>query len=168
MLNADFTAVCAISVERAVGLWFEGKVELVEEVPGEALHSPSITIPKPQVVRLKQYHNFRRHSRRLGFSKRRVALRDGHHCCYCHKAVRGSDGTIDHVVPRARGGQTDWDNVVLACRPCNAKKRDRTLEELGWKLAVEPCAPEFSVVGFASIPTDVVERWSGKKPNVFS
>jgi 5-methylcytosine-specific restriction endonuclease McrA len=158
LLNADYQPLKIISVERSIGLWYTGIVDLIEIVEGEFIHSPSISVPKPQVVRLKHQAITRKRGRSQ-FSKKKIAGLWGYHCAYCYKPVKGRDATIDHVIPRARGGKDTWENCVLACRKCNLTKGTKSLEELGWTLAIIPSPPDFEMYFFGRIPNDVFQRW---------
>ncbi|HEX2863126.1 MAG TPA: HNH endonuclease, partial [Deinococcales bacterium] len=101
---------------------------------------PSTVFPVPSVVRLKRY--VRRPARyQVAFNRRNVFRRDAHTCQYCGRT--GGDMTLDHVVPRSRGGRNSWDNIVTACRECNSRKRDRTPEEANMHLRHRPYAPRF-------------------------
>jgi 5-methylcytosine-specific restriction endonuclease McrA len=112
------------------------KAEVVET--GTALlRSAHDVIATPLVVRLLRYA----HTRRLRWpqvSRALVLMRDGEACQYCGCRPGRAELTLDHVVPRAQGGQTNWENVVAACRPCNAAKADRTPEQSGMALRSTP------------------------------
>jgi 5-methylcytosine-specific restriction endonuclease McrA len=84
-----------------------------------------------------------------------VLRRDGRRCAYCGKRA----DTIDHVVPRSRGGAHTWDNCVAACRTCNSKKADRLIEELGWTLAVPPRAPDRAAGGILVLAVEPLPSW---------
>jgi len=86
----------------------------------------------------------------LSVTRRGVLQRDGYRCAYC----AGRAETVDHVVPRSRGGRHEWSNVVAACRRCNHRKADRLVGELGWSLPFAPSAPHGTVallVGYARL-----------------
>ena len=148
--------------QRAIVLSFLGKVEVVVEydevvyrravspAADPATRSPSLTIRAPAVVRMRRAEMPRRGTTR--FCRDNVFRRDGFACQYCGAVLRpralsplsgGALPTLDHVTPRARGGRTDWDNIVTCCRPCNDRKRDRTPEEAGMKLARRPARPSW-------------------------
>jgi 5-methylcytosine-specific restriction endonuclease McrA len=95
----------------------------------------------PEVLVLARYDRTPRH--RVAFSRRNVARRDGHACQYCGARPGLSGLTIDHVVPRSRGGPSNWTNCVAACIPCNARKADRTPEQAGMRLRRAPTRPEW-------------------------
>jgi len=121
--------------QRAIVLSFLGKVEVVVEYD-EVIRSPSVAMRAPAVVRMRRVEMPRRGTTR--FCRDNVFRRDGFACQYCGAVLRPRELTFDHVIPRARGGRTDWENIVTCCRPCNDRKRDRTPDEAGMKLARRP------------------------------
>jgi 5-methylcytosine-specific restriction endonuclease McrA len=98
----------------------------------------------PEVIVLSRYDKMPKH--RVTFSRRSIYKRDNYTCQYCGKRPGPEELTIDHVTPRARGGQTTWTNCVLACFDCNSKKADKTLKEAGLKLRREPFKPEYQLI----------------------
>ncbi|MDE3025990.1 MAG: HNH endonuclease, partial [Acidobacteriota bacterium] len=122
---------------RAHVLVYKGKAEVLEEL-GQPLRSASSTYPWPHVIRLVTYVRVPRGFQRK-ISRRALFARDGWRCVYC-----GSGGrlTLDHVIPRSRGGDSSWENVVTACAPCNLRKGDRTLEQAGMELHTPPRPPQ--------------------------
>lgn len=135
VLNQSYEPLCVVPVKRAAVLLLTRKAETV--APGEGfLHSETMHIPVPAVVRLNRYVAI---PRQVGTnpSRRGVFVRDDWRCVYCGSGAE----TIDHVVPRSKGGTHTWDNVVAACAPCNHRKSDRTLAELGWRLPRAPRPP---------------------------
>lgn len=136
VLNATYEPLCVVSVRRAAILILSAKAICVTDGDG-VLHSARSSVPVPSVVRLTRYVRvpYRAHA---GLSRRGVFARDGGRCAYC----RGPAETIDHVVPRSRGGRHAWDNVVAACARCNHTKGDRTPAEMGWSLLTVPAPPK--------------------------
>lgn len=136
VLNATYEPLCVVSVRRAAILVLTAKAVCVADGDG-FLHSARDALPVPSVIRLTRYVRvpYRTH---VGLSRRAIFARDGWRCVYC----RGPAETIDHVMPRSRGGAHAWENVVAACARCNHSKGDRTTAELGWQLAVPPAAPK--------------------------
>ncbi len=136
VLNATYEPLCVVSVRRAAVLVLAAKAVTVSDGEG-ILHSARRVLPVPSVVRLTRYVRvpYRAH---IGMTRRAVFARDGWRCVYC----RGPAETIDHVLPRSRGGPHTWENVVTACARCNHRKGDRTLHEIGWRLHVTPAAPQ--------------------------
>ena len=135
VLNATSEPRSVVPARRAVCLVLQDKAEIVEH-DGSAVRSERLAMPGPLVIRLRYVVRVPFH-RRTALSRRAVFLRDGSRCQYCG----GIADSIDHVVPRSRGGQHTWENVAAACRPCNLRKRDRTPEEAGMRLASVPLAP---------------------------
>jgi len=139
VLNATFEPLCVVPVRRAVVLVLKEKAEIVEE-RGEVLHSERNTFPVPSVIRLVHYVRVP-YRARAPLSRRAVFVRDSHRCQYCGATAEN----IDHVIPRSRGGEHVWENVVAACRPCNAKKEDRLLTETHLTLRRVPYAPRETI-----------------------
>src|SRR5688500_12552842 len=120
-----------VSWQRAICMVFGGKVEVLEEYE-EVVRSPSIAMRMPAVVRL--LNAARRRPRVVRFSRFNVLLRDGFMCQYCGDHPHARELTMDHVIPRAKGGATRWNNVVAACRECNHRKGSRTPDEARMRL----------------------------------
>ncbi len=135
VLNATYEPLCTVPQRRALLLVVAGKAVAVE-LADRAVHSASLTLQVPSVVKLAR---FVRVPYRAGVPLTRRALfaRDGGRCAYCG----ASAATIDHVIPRSRGGRHTWDNVVSACHRCNHQKADRAVHELGWRLRTVPRQP---------------------------
>ena len=136
VLNATYEPLCVVPLRRAVVLVLAEKAVIVE-AGRTVMHSERLALPAPSVVRLSRYVRvpYRTH---VGLSRRAIFARDGGRCAYCKAAAE----TIDHVLPRSRGGRHAWENVVAACARCNHTKGDRTPAELGWRLHVNPVAPK--------------------------
>ena len=153
VLNASYEPLCVVTSRRAVILMLSDKAELVHD-SGRRLHSERLTVPVPSVVRLRTFVAVPFH-RRVAVSRRAVMARDGHRCQYCGARA----DSIDHVVPRSRGGADTWDNVVAACRPCNVRKRDHDVHEAGMRLRQHPRTPTgaaWLIVSAGSVP----DAWS--------
>lgn len=135
VLNVSYEPLCVVSSRRALLLTLNAKAETVH-ASSEVFHSERSTWTVPSVVRLLHYVKV---PYRAGISvnRRAVFLRDGGRCQYCSAAAE----SIDHVIPRSRGGTHTWENVVAACRPCNSRKRDRLLEETNFVLHSRPKEP---------------------------
>lgn len=150
LLNASYEPLRVIPVTRAIVLVLADRAEVVTEGPG-VLRSPSVTMAVPSVIRLRRYVSIP-YRRALPLTRRNLFARDQHRCAYCGR--RGD--TVDHVVPRSRGGRNVWENVVCACGPCNTAKADALLSELGprWQLGFVPTAPagwSWLTVGVATL-----------------
>lgn len=140
ILDQGYSPHRVVNWQRAVCMIFGGKVEVLEEYD-EIIRSPSLAIRMPAVVRLLS--STRRRPRVVRFSRFNVLLRDNFACQYCGTSPHARELTVDHVVPRARGGLTRWNNVVAACRPCNHSKGSKTLDEARMKLQRTPAEPRF-------------------------
>ena len=135
LLNATYEPLCVVSSRRAIVLVLAAKAESVDTTQ-DVVHAETISLPVPVVARLTRYVRVPFPSS-VPLSRRAVFTRDGQTCVYCG----GSATSIDHVVPRSRGGTHTWDNVVAACRRCNHTKADRSLAEMGWALPHPPRTP---------------------------
>jgi 5-methylcytosine-specific restriction endonuclease McrA len=127
-----------VSWQRAITMYFDDKVEVLAEYE-EDVRSVGFSLKMPAVVRLVRAM---RHPRRgVRFSRANVLARDAFACQYCGRRASPRELTFDHVVPRARGGRTTWDNIVTACTRCNRRKGDRTPDEAGMTLRTRPVCP---------------------------
>ena len=135
VLNATYEPLSVVSSKRAICLVLAGKAEVIHE-DGTWIRSASLSFASPTVIRLRYVVRVP-YLRRTALSRKAVFVRDSHRCQYCG----GLADSIDHVIPRSRGGPHAWDNVAAACRPCNLHKRDRTPDEAGMRLANSPRPP---------------------------
>jgi 5-methylcytosine-specific restriction endonuclease McrA len=152
VLNASFEPLSVVAVRRAICLILDDKAEAIATAP-DAWRSERLCVPLPQVIRLRQMVKvpYRRvHS----VSRRGVFARDDFRCQYCGDFA----DSIDHVMPRSRGGAHVWENVVAACRRCNLHKRDRTPEEAGMP-RVLPRAPARSLAVALLSGSQIPEVW---------
>ncbi len=137
VLNQGYEPLNICRVRRAVVLLFQNKAEMLENGSG-FIHTPSYEFQVPSVIRLfSLIRRPRRSERRL--TRLEIFKRDQYTCQYCGKETRQL--TLDHVIPRYRGGQHTWDNVVSACIPCNRRKAGRTPQEAGMRLVRQPSSP---------------------------
>ncbi len=138
LLNASYEPMKVIPWQRAITLLVLEKADLVEAYD-EMIRSVSAAFAMPSVVRMRRYTR----GRKLGvkFSRANVYRRDAFTCQYCGVQPGASKLTFDHVVPRARGGRTEWTNIVTACVPCNGRKGARTPTEARMSLAHAPVRP---------------------------
>jgi 5-methylcytosine-specific restriction endonuclease McrA len=152
VLNATYEPLGVVSARRAVVLVLAEKAEIVHH-NGAEFRSEHMAIPVPSVIRLRYFVRVP-YERRAPLSRKGVFLRDGGRCQYCGKKAE----SIDHVVPRSRGGEHSWENVVAACSRCNSYKRDRLLEDTSMRLKRRPEAPRhlsWVVVSVGHVP----ENW---------
>ncbi len=136
VLNQNYQPLNICDVRRAVSLLGKGKAETVQ-CGVDYIHSVSTMFERPEVIRLVYLVRKPLHRRKL--SRREVFQRDGFSCQYCGK--RAAELTLDHVIPRCKGGQHTWENVVTACKRCNHRKAGSTLREVGMTLRAQPREP---------------------------
>ena len=149
VLNATYEPINVCTVRRAAVLLLKEKAEIVEHGAWE-LRSESLTLPRPVVIRLVSYVSIPRDTHRRKITRRAVFARDGWTCQYC--GVRSSL-TVDHVIPRSKGGASSWDNIVTSCAPCNRRKGDQLLRNAGMKLHREPRSPGPQIFIHMASPT---------------
>lgn len=180
VLNRNFCPIQIIDWKKCISLIYQNAAQSVDEnlqtydfddwVQLSALmkehkngfvHSPSMRVAIPEVIRLTKYDRLPKQE--VKFSRRNIYEHYGNKCCYCGKKFRTNELNLDHVLPRSRGGQTNWNNIVLSCIPCNTKKDCRTPEEAKMKLLVKPGRPRWkgatkAVADQAALPIPV--SWS--------
>lgn len=138
VLNVSYQPIACAPWQSAIVWVLERMAETVEEYPDRYIRTPNWQVNMPSIVRLLKPI---RRKRAVKFSRQNVWLRDKGRCAYCGLRVARDDWTYDHVVPRAQGGETRWENVVVACTPCNQKKGGRTPEQARMGLRVNPVRP---------------------------
>lgn len=136
VLNAGYEPLSVVSFRRALVLVMNGRAVIVESDRKHPVRSADGSYERPSVIVLTRYVKMP-HNRHIPVSRRGVLRRDAHRCGYC--GLHAS--TIDHVIPRSRGGQDAWDNLVACCLKCNNIKGDRTPQEMGWTLIQPPKTP---------------------------
>jgi 5-methylcytosine-specific restriction endonuclease McrA len=149
VLNATFEPINVCTVRRAAVLLLKEKAEIIEHSEW-ALHSASMTLPRPMVIRLVRYVLVPRDTHRRKITRRAVFARDDWTCQYCGAR---SNLTVDHVVPRSRGGPSSWENIVASCAPCNRRKGDRLAAQVGMHLRREPRTPSPHIFIHVASPT---------------
>ena len=140
ILNQDYSALTVCSVQRAFLLVFLRKAELIADVKDQSLRTVSTSYPMPSIIKLNGY--VRLPYRGVLLNRQNIFKRDGNKCQYCGAT---NHLTLDHVMPRSRGGASSWDNLITACRNCNSKKGDFTPEEAGMLLKQKPYKPSFLI-----------------------
>ena len=138
VLNASYEPINVCTMRRAAVLVLKERAEVLEEREG-ALHSERIVLQRPCVIRLHRYVRIPRDVHRRKITRKAVLARDAWTCQYCGHQASGL--TVDHVIPRSRGGLSEWDNIVAACAPCNRRKGNRTPHEARMHPASRPKAP---------------------------
>lgn len=166
VVDAAYRPIDVVNWQRAICMDLMEKAEVLEYYDATVC-SPSIEFYLPAVMKTRWYGGSR--AMRVAFNRRNILLRDKLCCQYCGRSGGGAGGallTLDHVVPASKGGQNTWENLVTACAPCNTKKGDKTLRQLGWRLKKEPREPSpwemdlvLSSVGAGDLK-NVPEEWS--------
>ena len=133
VLNQSYEPIMIIGAKRAIILILNEKVDALENYQ-EFIHSSYLTLPLPSVIRLKQYAKIRRKD--IVLSRKNILKRDNHTCQYC--GIRSVPMTIDHVIPRHRGGEDSWYNLVAACVSCNTRKGNQKPNEVQMALIKKP------------------------------
>jgi len=137
VLNASYEPINVCAARRAIVLVLKG-VAITEEINGHFLHSARLAMRVPSVIRLLEYRRIPHQTRAL--SRKNILLRDRNTCQYCSKVLSSTELTLDHVIPRSRGGSSTWENLVACCHQCNHKKGNHLPLEAGMKLMREPRA----------------------------
>lgn len=157
VLNAGFEPLHTISWQRAICLIFTAKAEVVEEYT-KIIRSVSTAVNLPKVIRLTKYvrmfHNY-------GIAKctrKNLLLRDNHECQYCGTKVSSAEATLDHIVPKSKGGKNDFLNLVVCCQKCNHKKGNKLLSQTKMKLRKRPKIPLISELGGFSEASEFMRK----------
>lgn len=140
LLNSDYNPISilplsVVSWEHAVKLYFLGRVTILETYSDRIIRSEHLTMEIPSVCVTKDYFNFKKS---VKFSRANVFLRDLYQCQYCAETFDKKELTLDHMIPRASGGKTTWENSVTACKSCNFKKGSKL-----WKPLRAPFKPDY-------------------------
>jgi 5-methylcytosine-specific restriction endonuclease McrA len=154
VLNQDFEPLNVCHTHRALVLVTGGKAEIVANGRGY-ITTPSARFPKPSVIRLA--HHIHRPRPRIRLSRRAIFRRDGYRCQYCGRET--AHLTLDHVVPRSRGGAHAWTNLVSACAMCNRRKGGKTLEEAHLNLLNKPAEPHVTYAALFGIYLRENQEW---------
>ncbi|MDK1021770.1 MAG: HNH endonuclease [Candidatus Hydrogenedentes bacterium] len=175
VLNKSWVAVNVAPVRRAIALLYQDLARAVHpddyslydfddwcelsklRSEGRFLHTPSLRVRIPEVILLNGFNGF--FHKEVRFSRRNIFERDKNTCQYCGAKFAKSDLTIDHVVPRSKGGYDSWGNLVLACVKCNVRKGNRTPKESGMPLIRRPVKPHWLPTLGARMPTSRITSW---------
>lgn len=165
ILNFSYEPLQFCSAKRGLVMVLSGRAEQIE-CDGYVVRSPSISLQVPTVIRVLNLVK-RKIRKNISFSKKNILRRDNFMCQYC--GDRDHPLTVDHIIPKSRGGKTIWVNVVVACKPCNMKKGNRTAREANMRLGKSPSRPKFN---FHQIvvpvgPPSHVESWMKYLPKAF-
>lgn len=156
LCNTTVQVMGTISWQTAVNLLLSGKVVSIKD-SDRIVRSPSTSVVVPEIAMLVEYvDESHLYSESDCFSRTMILARDGRICAYC-----GEHGdTIDHIVPRSKGGTNKWDNLITACRRCNSIKDDKMLVELGWTMRYQPVPLSRSAM-YAQLQRSVSEILAG-------
>ena len=157
VLNAGYEPLAVVSFKRALVLVMNEKATVVEHTETDPVWGTRRSYERPAVIILTRYVRVPG-GRHVPVTRRGVLRRDNHHCAYCGKAA----STIDHVLPRSRGGRTTWENVVASCGRCNLSKGSKTLKQAGMHLRRKPVRPspeQLQNVGRKFPPNHLHESW---------
>ena len=152
-LNKDYQPLSVCSVQRSMKLLFMDKAEMLHDYPERKVRTVAEEYSYPSVIRLRRYINLP--YKKIVLSRHNIMKRDGNRCLYC-----GSNRnlTIDHVLPRSRGGGDTWENLATACNQCNVRKGDLTPAEANMELSQEPFQP-VHITFFQSLLGVVEDEW---------
>lgn len=154
VLNATYEPINVCTVRRAVVLLLKEKAEVIEHADWK-LHSETRAIARPVVIRLVSYIRIPRDTHRRKITRRAVFARDQWTCQYCGART---NLTVDHVVPRSKGGATNWENIVASCAPCNRRKGCALPRQAGMRLRKQPRTPNPHVFIQVASPT-IPDAW---------
>ena len=164
LLNADYSPLKIIPWHRAIVMYFDNKVNIIESYEDYPIKSVNFTMKCPAVVVLRKYAKIS--DRRVTFSRTNVFSRDYYTCQYCGIQPGMNGLTFDHVLPRSRGGKTEWENIITSCYSCNSKKADRTPEEARMKIRKNPIKPEtFAQLARTFRVNNMPLEWDSYLPN---
>ena len=149
VLNASYEPINVCTVRRAAVLVLKNRAEILEKA-AFALHAESLTLPRPAVIRLTTYVRIPRDAHQRKITRRAVFARDRWTCQYCGNERRNL--TVDHVVPRSKGGSSSWDNIVTCCAPCNRRKGDRLPNQVDMMPIRKPKAPNTTIFIHVAAP----------------
>ncbi|MDQ3572211.1 MAG: HNH endonuclease [Actinomycetota bacterium] len=138
VLNASYEPINVCTMRRATVLVLKDRAEILEHGEG-AMRSEHLMLEAPCVIRLVRYVRVPRDAHRRKITRKAVLARDAYTCQYCGHEAHGL--TVDHVIPRSRGGGSEWENIVAACAPCNRRKGNRSPMEARMPLRARPKAP---------------------------
>jgi len=157
VLNASYEPLHLVSTRRAILLLLKDKAEIVEAAD-HMIRAASAELPQPLVIRLLRYIKLPSNLA-LPLTRRLVYARDHYTCQYCGGQFPTSQLTMDHVIPKSRGGQKVWENIVTACKRCNQKKGNRTPEEARMRLRRPPYRPRYMALVWLKAPSQRHPAW---------
>ena len=156
LLDNSYFPVSVINWQRAMILLITGRAEVVDEYSDVQIRSVSSSFKLPRILRLFKTH---KRSATVRFTRYNVFWRDRWTCQYCAVSMKTSKLTFDHVIPRSKGGETSWENVVTACQKCNSKKGCKSLKECNLELLKKPVKPKWSPQMCLKLKEDDPQEW---------
>jgi 5-methylcytosine-specific restriction endonuclease McrA len=149
VLNASYEPINVCTVRRAAVLVLKDRAEIIEHAD-HPLHAEHLTLPRPAVVRLITYIRIPRDAHRRKITRRAVFARDRWTCQYCGSERHSL--TVDHVIPRSKGGSSTWENIVACCAPCNKRKGDRLPRQVNMHPRRKPSPPSPAIFVHVAAP----------------
>jgi len=186
VLNRNFFAIQITNWQRALRLVYAERANIVDEEyrtysftdwcelskmikdnPNGFIHTPTLKIAIPEIIALKYYDKIP--SNRITFTRKNIYKHYGYRCCYCGKKFQPNELNLDHIIPKSRGGKTDWLNVVTSCIKCNLKKANKLPQEVGMKLVIKPSRPVFNsgLSIILSSPVKIKSSWQKFIDNIY-
>ena len=158
LLNQSYQPLMTLGAKRAIILSFSDKVEVLERY-ADQIRSINLSVFIPSVIRLRDYVRFNK--KRIPLSRKNILKRDNHICQYCNR--KSSFMTVDHIVPKHKGGSDSWENLVTACVPCNTRKGNKLLKDINMSLLKIPKAPSI----LFNLQSDLSSAQNSWKPYLF-
>ena len=158
LLNQSYQPLMTLGAKRAIVLSFTEKVEVLERYT-DKVRSVNLSIFMPSVIRLRDYVRF--NNKKIPLNRKNILKRDNHICQYCDS--KSNFMTIDHIIPKDKGGRDSWENLVAACVPCNTKKGNKLLKDTSMFLSRKPKSPSF----LFNIQSDLSHSQDSWKPYLF-
>lgn len=168
-VTTSFSALLSMFRERSVAMctdtyqlydidiWINRSIEKINDLPIECfVKTTSHAIERPEVIVLKEYGRIP--FKQVNLTRRNIFRRDSYICQYCTEAFMSDELTIDHIIPKSRGGQNSWVNCVTSCMKCNNSKSNKTLQEIGFKLLKEPKMPKWTPIA-GMVPNIRPDSW---------
>ncbi len=154
VLNQSYEPLSVCNLRKAIVLIYLGKAESVVADNRKSLHTVSKTYPWPSIIRISRFVKVP--YKKVVLTRKNIFRRDGFKCAYCGRSDLPL--TIDHVIPKAKGGDESWENLITACTFCNNKKGDRSPEEARMRLLFQPFKPSH-ILFIKNVVGRLDERW---------
>ena len=153
-LDSSYKPLDIIDSCDALSMVLRGKARVVENYSNCTINTTHVNFPEPSVIVLNRFVDFKFF--KVGCTRRNIYDRDQHICQYCHKWYSNNKLTLDHVVPKSKGGPKSWENLVTCCKSCNQKKGNLHLKECGMNLLTVPKKPKYQLLDYLgpNIPED--------------